>query len=174
MACPNRSAVCRSIRPGGESASGKPALSSGLMSQRSKAAVTWRVSMRSGEISAAVIPSWAAIRRRNAMASASARGDAASIKVMFCVAAFRSPKSKPSRNHWSVTGAGRNDSDTNLLRCGCGAAASGQGGTSFGETFVAAKKRWNRYCGWSSDTRGISSYLECAPPSQLRPVRLEA
>ena len=45
------------------------------------------------------------------MASASARGSAASIRSMPRVAAGRSPRSGPSRRQPSVTGAGRSASD---------------------------------------------------------------
>jgi hypothetical protein len=65
--CPNSAATCRISRPGADRASGRPAESSGRMPQRSSAAVTRRVRLRSGEISAARVPVSAASRRIRAM-----------------------------------------------------------------------------------------------------------
>ena len=97
--CPIKPATWRKKRPDGVGCSGIPALSSGTMPQRCKAAVTWRVKVRSGVIRAADCSSSAAWRRRSAIAKASDRGELASTKVRSRQASVTSPSFGPSRNH---------------------------------------------------------------------------
>ena len=73
----NADATWRNNRPGADKGKGRPALSSGMMRQRSNAAVTCRVNVLSGQINAALMPSSAADLKANAIADASARGDGA-------------------------------------------------------------------------------------------------
>ena len=95
----NNSTTCERNRPGADKASGFPAESSGKIAHRSKAAATCRVRLRSGVIKAALVPFSAASRKINAIASASLRGEAASIRVMSLVASIRSGNIGPSINH---------------------------------------------------------------------------
>ena len=147
-----RSVTCRKNRPGGESANGMPALSSGTMSHKSRAAATCRVKFRSGVMRAAVTPSSAAWRILRAIASASARGEGASTSVRPCVAGPRSPNFGPSDSHWSVTGAGRSDKETNLLRAGFGEGWPPHSLISSGCNAIADISLRNRNWGWSSAT----------------------
>ncbi len=124
-------AAWRSRRPGADWPSGRPALSSGSIPQRPRAAVTRRPSSRSGVTSAAVSPSATARRRRSAMVTASSRGDGASTSATSRVAASRSCRRGPSVRHWWVTGARRRASETSRLRGVHGAPAPGHGCTSF-------------------------------------------
>ena len=154
---PKSPATWRKRRPGADRASGRPAESSGRMRHRSRAAVTCRVRPRSGVINAAVRPSSAALRRIRAMASASARGDAASIRVMLAVAPARSGRFGPSFSHWSVTGAGRMDRATSALRAGLGAATSRHGFTAECVWPSPSSSARKRYCGWSSPAKAVSN-----------------
>ena len=56
----------------------------------------------------------------------------------------------PSLRHWSVTGAGRNASETSALRAGAGGGASCQGGTAAGSKPSASASRRKPCCGWSA------------------------
>ena len=155
---PIRSLVCRSNRPLGVCGKGVPALSSGSIPQRASAAVTRRVSVRSGEISAAVTPSCAALRRRSAIANASSRAEGASSKVTSRAAVSSPFRFGPSSSQLSVTGAGRRASEISALRSGAqGRSVSVQFGTSPGVRCRFLSKAWKRYCGWSSLVKGSSS-----------------
>ena len=120
---------------------------SGRISQRSRAAVTWRTSAGSGVTSVAERPSAAAWRRRMAIATASTRVDGASISVMPLVASTMPARPGPSRSHWSVTGAGRSASETILLRAASAGESSVQGRMSCGARSSCCISWANRYCG---------------------------
>jgi hypothetical protein len=142
------SAARRRNRPEAVRPRGSPPLSSGTMPQRSSAAATCRVSVRSGLTRAARTPRSAASRRPSAMAVASVCGFGASRSVTEPSASSSPSRRGPSSRHWSVTGAGRSASDTTRFRAAFGGAIVGShSGMSQGSMPAASATRARRYCG---------------------------